>query len=364
MVLEVLSSIKSDAKQVSTRDVFLLQKLLDANRLPSGWQDFFQIFRQHFELYSCDLNLLPVVSEPVDAVSLQSSESLNCSIGEDLQSRDALVPDSLEYDQWQLAKNDAVYQAAIKIKVNHHSFSFHHSKLLVDGNYQVEALNRIDAFLPYIVKALITKISLLENKQGKLKTQALLNKLRFPVALINVSGKLLAINNLMQQLISHNSVLALTDGAILLVSEMEENIQPCSGSLLSENFNSRLITAHHGLPAYRLVSERLEGNVNSSKSPLIDDSLPDDFSGCLVYAVSSQMLLAASIEKIQSLFNLTYSESVCCHLLSQGFSIKEIAQKEEKSINTVREQLHSSYKKTRTTNQLELINILASLPAN
>jgi DNA-binding CsgD family transcriptional regulator len=46
----------------------------------------------------------------------------------------------------------------------------------------------------------------------------------------------------------------------------------------------------------------------------------------------------------------------------KNISIKKIAELENKSINTVREQIQNCYTKTDVRNQLELINLIGCMP--
>jgi DNA-binding CsgD family transcriptional regulator len=81
-----------------------------------------------------------------------------------------------------------------------------------------------------------------------------------------------------------------------------------------------------------------------------------------MYVVSPEFLTPVNKDQLKSLFALTEAESHVCSLFAQNKPLKEIAVLEGKSVNTVREQLQNSYVKTNTKNQLELINLLASLP--
>ncbi len=89
----------------------------------------------------------------------------------------------------------------------------------------------------------------------------------------------------------------------------------------------------------------------------------DQFSGALLYVVSPDLLKPIPAEQLQRIFSLTNAEAIVCSLFAQNMSLKEIAAQENKSVNTVREQLQNCYVKTHTKNQLELMNLLSGLPS-
>ena len=86
------------------------------------------------------------------------------------------------------------------------------------------------------------------------------------------------------------------------------------------------------------------------------------FLGVLVYAVSEQWITPTSIQQLMDLFSLSPAEAQVCKHLSQGCSLKEIAKVEQKSVNTVREQLYRSFEKTGCNSQVSLMNLMATLP--
>lgn len=61
-------------------------------------------------------------------------------------------------------------------------------------------------------------------------------------------------------------------------------------------------------------------------------------------------------------FHLTPAESKLALMLVDGFLLKEISQKNNVNVDTVRKQLQSIYKKTGTNRQSDLVKLLINMP--
>ena len=92
------------------------------------------------------------------------------------------------------------------------------------------------------------------------------------------------------------------------------------------------------------------------------DDKTEVFLGAMVYLIPQEKTRSITEEQLKSSFGLTNSEAKVCSLLMKNISIKKIAELENKSINTVREQIQNCYTKTDVRNQLELINLIGCMP--
>jgi DNA-binding CsgD family transcriptional regulator len=88
------------------------------------------------------------------------------------------------------------------------------------------------------------------------------------------------------------------------------------------------------------------------------------FVGAMLYLIPDGISSSISADQLTSTFNLTPAEAEVCSLLMQNTPAKTIAKLENKSEATVREQIQSSYVKCGVSNQLELINLIGSLPVH
>ena len=82
----------------------------------------------------------------------------------------------------------------------------------------------------------------------------------------------------------------------------------------------------------------------------------------LIVVTDPQAKVSLTEAHLQTLFGLTAAEARVCLALGEGKTLEEIAQGASVSINTARTQLKQSLKKTGTSRQAELINIIRAMP--
>jgi DNA-binding CsgD family transcriptional regulator len=93
--------------------------------------------------------------------------------------------------------------------------------------------------------------------------------------------------------------------------------------------------------------------------------LPDDqnrFNGVMVFAVGHTLIRPLPAEKLALIFGLSEKESQTAALLAQGRTIKQIAEQQSVSVNTIKFHLKSIFTKTGCTTQLSLMNLINSIP--
>lgn len=84
----------------------------------------------------------------------------------------------------------------------------------------------------------------------------------------------------------------------------------------------------------------------------------------MIYIIDKALLSVISTAQLLQAFSLTRREAHVCQGLLAGKVPKSIAADYDLSIYTVREHLRNVYQKTGTKNQIELVNLLASLPVS
>jgi DNA-binding CsgD family transcriptional regulator len=72
--------------------------------------------------------------------------------------------------------------------------------------------------------------------------------------------------------------------------------------------------------------------------------------------------ISVDIQLLSSVFKFTPAECKVALSLLDGFSTKEIAQKNKVRADTVKKQIQSIYRKTSTHKQSELVKILLNFP--
>lgn len=375
---------------VDERDLFLIDALLDANRISNGWQKFLDAFRDHFQLHSCHIYISSVNDMAPRFQDFSGPQPSDWQLKEYMEKyfhtdythlailrgtpgnwyASNLLPNRAEveaapvYNEW-CVPNGIICVAGCCLFRNENSVCvFVHNRGPEHQEYSHEEIRRFSALTSYLMKAVQLRIKLAEGNHDRLRIKSILNKFRLPVASLNEFGEVIAQNDLMRQLLQSHHNLRISHDKELQLSHQDkdkqfkmaiaERIASAKGRSLSYQAETLLIPAEGHIPEYRLGIDQI-----------VEDSDDGDsvFVGALVYAVSPEMLIAPSERQLIHLFNLTPAEARCCHLFASGVSLKEIAEQENKSINTAREQLQNCYRKTNSKNQLELINLLAGLPA-
>lgn len=375
---------------VVDQDLFLLELLLDANRLNNGWQNFLDAFRRHFNLHSCHIylssgsELAPrfqdssgprpsdwQLKEYMEKYSHNDDTHLAILNGQpgtwfasNLIPNREIIESAPVFSQCFIPNGIHYVAGTCLFRDERSTCVFVHNRGQQHGRYGIGEIERCAALTPFLIHAIQLRLKLAEDIHDRLRIRSVLNKFRLPVAMLNEFGETMVQNSLMEQLVKKHQSIRLEHGKHRMLSHQEqdkqfkmaiaERIANAKGQSSSDDTYSLLIPAEEDIPEYRLAVE-----------PMLEIASDEQqkFAGAMVYAISADMLIAPSPAQLAKLFNLSPAESECCHLFARGKSLKEIAELKCKSVNTVREQLQNSYRKTNTKNQLELINLLASLPA-
>lgn len=370
--------------QIYTDDEFLIELLMDANRKANGWQNFLEAFQLHFNLHSCHLyieneNVLApcfqywagVDKEEVvqqnyieknfinDLANLKKFDSepsgwfasnLNIGYGK-IKSLPVLSQHGVEHISGSMVFREGPWSCA-----------FIHTRSSEQGGYLESEVERFSALSIYIEKAIKLRIYLSDNTNNKSRLKAILNQFHLPVAILNEFGEVVAQNRLMDVFLDQQSYLSKSQGKFFLINndlidkQLQNNIRQTisfAKNNIHGHFNDSIIINPTDDSPYALGLQELIER---------DDDTGEVFVGALVFTASSVLISKASKQQIQSLFSLTNAESQVAYLFSQYMNLKEVARHESKSITTVREQIQLCFKKTKTKSQLELINLLASLP--
>lgn len=375
--------------QPHTDDMFLLGLLLNANQAPNGWQDFLNAFRSHFNVHSCHIYIANMktmaprfqefsgpqpsdwaMKEYLEKYFISDYTHLAVLRGEPHQwFASNLMPNRKEVEsspahiEWANPNNIHYIAGTTLFRQGAFACVLVHNRGLNHGEYTKEDIDRYRALSPYIEKAMQLRIELAENNNDRLHLRAALNQLRIPVATLNEFGEVIATNNLMNSLLDSQQLLLLQDNKHLVLTQNEANkalqtnitqsVSIAKGVDLSYDSNAISITD---------TTKELTFSIGAEPIIEIEEGTGEKFIGAMVYAVSADLLPGVSEAQLRSLYQLTNAEARVCHLFSHNMSPKEIAKTEKKSIHTIREQLGNTFVKTKTKNQLQLTNLLASLP--
>ncbi|WP_299737234.1 LuxR family transcriptional regulator [uncultured Roseobacter sp.] len=87
------------------------------------------------------------------------------------------------------------------------------------------------------------------------------------------------------------------------------------------------------------------------------------FKGALLMSRDTSVPIEFNVDLVQDVFELTATETSVLELLSHGFTNPEIANRRERSVETIKAQIKSILMKTRTPNRTQLVRLLYNFSA-
>ena len=371
-------------------DVELIGSLLDANRLPDGWQVFLDKLLEHFNLKHINLYILcnstfsprfqdysgmkpseQALKEymdrffAIDKVHHAMLEGPECKwVTGNFEPYQSMLNAMPWYHYWACIKNDVPYTTGtvlFRTPENICAIVFQRSK--AQGPYTQVEEDRFTAISPYIAKAVRLRVKLAEKEKDGLRLKSILNKLKLPVATLNEFGEVIAKNSKMDELLNSLETIKIGKNKRIYLTKKSENLnlQRSISQSVAIAKNRDLDYTNNAVTIYDSKNNRTT-SIGSCELIDRDEDSGDVFVGAMIYVVSPDLISSVSRAQLKSLFTLTESEAHCCHFFGRNMSLKEIAVHRDTSVNTVREQIQNCYKKTGTKNQLELINMISSLP--
>lgn len=218
-----------------------------------------------------------------------------------------------------------------------------------DSAFGSAELARLDALRPHLARAgLLAARWRLERLRSATEALATLG---VPAAILDVDGRVLAANSLIEQLASHH---------VWMPRDRIALLEPAADKLL------RRAIADLGNPA--AVSVRSFPSKGTGDRPAVMHLIPvtgharDLFGGGLgVLAVTPLARLnGLDAALVQSLFDLTPTEARVAGSLAEGLTLGQIAERHKVKMSTVRSQVRSVFAKTGSSTQSQIVALLAA----
>lgn len=371
---------------IAVQDVSLLDYLMDANCSPSGWQNLLDKFHDHFNLRHVNLYMMDskfnvlfqewsgiqpsieAIDEyltkylPIDKVHHTMLMSPECKwITGNFEPYQTMLKESPAFEGWARRHNFPYTTGCVLHRSEQGQVQLMFQRGEEHGPFTQEEEDRFTDISALVAKAIVLRLKLANQSKNDLRLKSVLNKLRLPVSAVNEFGEVVAHNNAMVSFLQTQSDLVLDNDQLKLMDEKSDSSvkhlitqRVSRGKGIASPFDDHPDTI-------KISGKNKDFVVGACELHEASDD-DEQFSGALMYVVSPEFLTPVNKDQLKSLFALTEAESHVCSLFAQNKPLKEIAVLEGKSVNTVREQLQNSYVKTNTKNQLELINLLASLP--
>jgi DNA-binding CsgD family transcriptional regulator len=222
-----------------------------------------------------------------------------------------------------------------------------------DAGFGRAEVARLDALRPHLARAgLLAARWRLERLRSATEALATLG---VPAAILDVEGRVLAANGLIEELTSHH---------VWLPRDRIALIEPAADKLL------RNAIADLGNPA--AASVRSFPSKGASDRPVVMHLIPvtgtarDLFGGGLGVLAITPLTRPAALdaELVQSLFDLTPTEARVAGSLAQGLTLSEIAERHKVKVSTVRSQLKAVFAKTGSNTQSQIVALLAAAQPN
>lgn len=373
--------------ELSTQDYPLLDYLMDANRIPEGWQSLLDKFLEHFNLRHINLYMIdskfnvlfqewggvqPSVAAlkeyieeifPHDKVHQTMLVSPECKwITGNFEPYQSMLNAMPKFHEWTGTHNFPYTTGCVLYRGQQGQVQVTFQRGKEHGPFTIEEENRFTSMSKYLAKAVELRVKIADQDKNDLRLKSVLNKLRLPVTAVNEFGDIVAHNDAMLGFLQSQDVLKI-EGAQLVLSQDADN-QKLKHAIVKSVANAKALESPFDADSSMIsVKKGKEGFVVGACELSEKTEGEEQFSGALLYVVSPDLLQPIKPSQLRNLFGLTEAEALVCSLFAQNMTLKQIAAQESKSVNTVREQLQNCYVKTNTNTQLELMNLLSGLPA-
>ena len=190
---------------------------------------------------------------------------------------------------------------------------------------------------------------------------ALLDSLHFGVVMLDTSGKIFIINESAKKLATQSKGFRITPNYRLTFK----------GSSLRRSQTSQKKSIQGEIDLGNITDKRIVIITKpSSSSKLLFKLIPiqefmgghaADKSGTLVFIIDPDRSHSISVNAFSKLFNLTQTEHIIVHLLTNGLNLNEISEERNTTISTVRKQIKDIFLKTGSNSQLDIVRLALGL---
>lgn len=222
------------------------------------------------------------------------------------------------------------------------------------GCFSEFELQQLNLLAPHIKQTVQLFIKFYRQQSDNSSLQAAINTLAQPTIVMNELLQVRYTNTAAETLMAKNPAIMVEDGQIYINhAEVHHQFMYHAWGLASrgtdnpeQEFNSAIVVPCEG------------GSLTITLSPMYDLGTPGKSRGLLLQIFDPQAQVLPSAERIQTSFNISRAEAEVCLLLAQGYSIQDIAKERHVSVHTVREQVRTTFKKTRYSRQAELVTAI------
>lgn len=228
------------------------------------------------------------------------------------------------------------------------------------GFFTADELRQFDRLIPHIRRAIQLHGDLIRSQSKPQELEAWLSMVKVPVLLFDGKSECSDHNAAARQFFAGQNAVRLEEGRIAfddpalagqvgycVIHALKAAQGPLQGGLEILQLTEGLATPTTFV--FMPVSDHLESAISSA--------------GALVFIYQPAFTQGLDFSSVRDMFGLTPAELAVCSQLAQGLSVRDVAQYQGKSRETVRSQLKQVYSKTGTRNQAELVLSLLTHPS-
>ncbi|MFC1748782.1 helix-turn-helix transcriptional regulator [Pseudomonadota bacterium] len=313
---------------------------------------FFQPYIEHYVEYDYQrqaLHRLPS-GKVYDSVEIIPVEGLNQK--ESHYYNEFLVPQDMHYALGAVAMKQSNGIVLVSGQRNDKS-----------GPYEETEKQALQTFIPHIHRAFTINQLMAYNEFHQSEAEEMLNCFNVAALLVNRYGKILTLNQSAERLIQAKQGVSSVSKKLKLTSSKETSALHTLIANAADYPNkhgdksSGTITLKRQLPLTPLTllvtPTRAQTKIACMDSP----------SAALVFINENGQKLDLSADIIRAIYNLSKAEARLSIELTCGLNIEQISHKLNLSENTLRSQLKSTFVKTNTRRQAELVKLIITGPA-
>ncbi|MCP5279648.1 MAG: hypothetical protein H6935_15025 [Thiobacillus sp.] len=260
--------------------------------------------------------------------------------------QDFLKPHDME---WMVTT--ALFDGHTEGTATHMTFTRHRSR----GGYDEEGKRLIELLAPHVRRALLTHWRLTEARLGTQAQQSALEHIGYGVILLDGTGTVQWLNPVAETLLRREDSLALRDGRLRALHNGDDDelarLVRQAGLGVGGGIRTRRTAAEGGQASFYAISAT---PVRAESATLVPDR-----------SASPHVLLLVrdpdrpgdgdALRRFATAHRISAAEQRVLELLLQDLAPKDIAERLNLGVRTVRSQLSSLYAKTSTRNQRQLV---------
>lgn len=233
------------------------------------------------------------------------------------------------------------------------------------GYLSEEELKFLDRLLMHLKRVVLLQRKLYEFSANSIVGYNLINKLSKPVLLLNLSGQVVHYNDAVKKVCENNSIIKIENDKLVLPKpydlQLAENL-----NYFESFFKKNRVLGNQKIEDSCIKITSIDGETIYIFSTFLVSENEMKMFGIrplvmlTLYDPSHTETL--DLNFLCATFHLTPAESKLALMLVDGFLLKEISQKNNVNVDTVRKQLQSIYKKTGTNRQSDLVKLLINMP--